>query len=188
MALLKQESQTLTVIVRGEGVYGDTGKPDADVAESPKQQQEQEKEQKTPKTTVTTKRKINSRIALINATHIGSMVIGISKATMNYAIGDIEATTGDKNLSDIMQRNLESVNDVGDLFTSTLMGAWYGSRGGWVGAVIGGAISLTQTATSKVYKYAGRERDYQIRTFKLDNEINYARSRANINWTNGRMR
>lgn len=186
MALLKQESQTLTVIVRGEGVYGEQPKQ-VDASESPKQKQEQEKDEKDVAKTNTTKKKSN-RIMLINATHIASMAIGISKATLNYAVGDISATTGDKNLSDITQRNLESVNDVGDMFSSTLMGVWYGSRGGMVGAIVGGAISFTQTGLSKIYKYAGRERDYQIQTFKMDNEINFARSRANINWTNGRMR
>lgn len=184
MALLKQESQTLTVIVRGEGVYGEQPKQ-VDASESPKDKQEQEKDEKD--VAKTTKKKSN-RLMLINATHIASMVIGIGKATLNYAVGDISAMAGDKNLSDVTQRNLESVNDVGDMFSSTLMGVWYGSRGGWVGAVVGGAISFTQTGLSKIYKYAGRERDYQIQTFKMDNEINFARSRANINWTNGRMR
>ena len=103
-------------------------------------------------------------------------------------VGDIAGVTGDKNLADITQRNIEQLTDVTDVLTSTAMGAWYGSRGGVIGAVVGGAMQLTTSLVSKGYKYAGRERDYQIDVFKMNNEINYSRSRASINLTTGRLR
>ena len=184
MALMQEQAQTLTVIVRGEGVIGgaESEEKENQAEESPKDKEEQKEAQKIPD------KKISNRIKLINATHIMAATIAIGKASINYGIGDIAATTGDKNFADRVQREVEGLNDGVDLITSTAMGAWYGSRGGWVGAIVGGAIGFTQTAVSKAFKYAGRERDYNVDTFKMDNEINYARARANINWTNGRMR
>ena len=183
MALIQQGAETLTVIVRGEGVIGSAETDEKDTAEkSPKQKDDEAKEEQAPV------KKTSNRIKLINATHLMAASIAISKATLNYAIGDIAAHTGDKNFADRVQREVEGVNDGVDLLTSTAMTAWYGSRGGVWGAVIGGVIGFTTAATSKAFKYAGRERDYNIETFKMDNEINYARARANINWTNGRMR
>ena len=80
------------------------------------------------------------------------------------------------------------VKDVFDVGTATIMGAWYGSRGGMAAGVITAGLSFTTAVASKTNKYLNRERDYKIETFKMNNEINYARSRANINLTNGRLR
>lgn len=182
MAFLKQEQRQITVVVRGEGVTSVSDTTEKTPDKSPKEETEEQELETKPKS------KLNKRMLFINATHGVAVVIALTKATTNYALGDVAGTTGDKNLADIMQRDVEARHDVSDVLTATTMGAWYGSRGGWIGALIGGAMALTTSATSKAFKYAGREREYQIETFKLENEINYARSRANVNLTTGRLR
>lgn len=180
MALYQQGKNTLTVIVRGEGVS--TTEVEKTTSTSPKEEKDNEQQE-------TTKSKgISKRVAFITATHAVATVIGTGNAAMNYMIGDIGATTGDKNFQELVQRDVEAFKDIFDIGTTTLMSAWYGSRGGWVVGAITAGLGFTTAAVSKVNKYANREREYQIDTFKMNNEINYARSRANINLTNGRLR
>lgn len=181
MALYQQGKQTLTVIVRGEGV---TTTEDAEktASKSPKEEQEQQQE------TTSKSKFMSKRVKMITATHAVATTIGIVTAGMNYLIGDIGGTTGDKNYQEMVQRDIEMVKDVFDVGTATIMGAWYGSRGGMAAGVITAGLSFTTAVASKTNKYLNRERDYKIETFKMNNEINYARSRANINMTNGRLR
>lgn len=181
MALYQQGKQTLTVIVRGEGV---TTTEDAEktTSKSPKEEQENQQE------TASKSKFMSKRVKMITATHAVATTIGIATAGINYMIGDIGGTTGDKNYQEIVSRNVEAFKDIADVGTATIMGAWYGSRGGTAAGVITAGLSFATAVTSKVNKYATRERDYKIETFKMNNEINYARSRANINLTNGRLR
>ena len=181
MALYQQGKQTLTVIVRGEGVTSSEATEKGTEA-SPKEEQEQQQE-------ATTKSQgASKRIKMITATHMVATTVAIGNLGMNYLIGDIGGTTGDKNYQEMVQRDVEMVKDVFDVGTATVMGAWHGSRGGWVVGAITAGLSFTTAVASKVNKYANRERDYKIETFKMDNEINYARPRANVNLTNGRLR
>ena len=180
--IYQQGKQTLTVIVRGEGVIGSESTTEKAPDTSPKETQDEER---------TTKAKsggISKRAKFITATHLIAAGIGIGTASINYMIGDIAGTTGDKNYADIVQRNVESYKDVVDVGVATTMSAWYGLRGGPVVALITAGIGFVTSTASKANKYLNRERQYQIDTFKMDNEINYARSRANINLTNGRLR
>lgn len=179
--IYQQGKQTLTVIVRGEGITS-TESVEKGVDKSPKETQDEE-QQATSKS-----KKRSKRIAMITATHAIAGSVALGQATVNYAIGDIAGTTGDKNYQDLVRRNLETYRDVGNVATATLMSAYYGSRGGVVAGVVTTAIGFTTAMVSKANKYLAREREYKIETFKMDNEINYARSRANINLTNGRLR
>lgn len=180
--IYQQGKQTLTIVVRGEGVVGATESVEKTPDTSPKEEQDE-------KTTTTTKSSgISKRAKFITATHIAAAVIGLASAGLNYAIGDIAGTTGDKNYADLVQRDIEQYKDVIDVATATTMSAWYGSKGGPIVMAITAGIGFTTATVSKANKYLGREREYQIETFKMKNEINYARSRANINLTNGRLR
>lgn len=180
--IYQQGKQTLYVVVRGEGVsYADSTEKGVDT--SPKDT-EDEKVEATSKT----KNKMSKRVKAITITH--GIATGMSLLTtgVNYAIGDIAGTEGDKNYADLVQRKTEIGKDVIDVGVATIMSAWYGSRGGVAAGIATTIMGFTTAMTSKAVKYLGREREYQIETFKMNNEINYARSRANINLTTGRLR
>lgn len=179
--IYQQNKQTLTVIVRGEGVTT-TESVDNTPSKSPKEEQDEAVE------TTSKAKGMSKRVKMITGTHLVAMGIGIYNTAYNYAIGDIAGTTGDKNYAEMVSRNHEVFKDVIDVGIATGMSAYYGSRGGWVAGIITAGIGFTTATVSKVNKYLNRERDYQIETFKMNNEINYARSRANINLTNGRLR
>ena len=179
--IYQQNKQTLTVIVRGEGVTT-TESVDNTPSTSPKEEQDEAIE------TTSKAKGMSKRVKMITGTHIAAATIGIISAGANYMIGDIAGTTGDKNYAEMVSRQIEIRKDFVDVAVATTMSAYYGSRGGWVAGVITAGIGFTTATVSKVNKYLNRERDYQIETFKMNNEINYARSRANINLTNGRLR
>ena len=180
--IYQQGKQTMTIIVRGEGV-NITDSTEKRVDESPKEAQEEQQE-----TTTKTKRKMSHRVKMITITHAVATGISLANSATNYYIGDIAGTTGDKNYAELVQRKVEMGKDVLDVAVATTMSAYYGSRGGfWVG-VATAAMGFTTAVTSKANKYLNRDREYHIETFKMDNEIEYNRSRANINLTTGRLR
>jgi hypothetical protein len=179
--IYQQNKQTLYVVVRGEGVTSG-GNVEKTTDKSPKEEAEETK-QETSKN-----KKTSNRVKMITATHAIATIYGIGVAGYNYAMGDIAGTTGDKNFGDIVKRNSETSKDVVDVLIATTMGAYYGSRGGVVAGFVTAGLSFATATASKVNKYLVRDREYNIETFKMDNEINYVRSRANINLTNGRLR
>lgn len=179
--IYQQNKQTLTVIVRGEGV-STTESVDKTPSTSPKEEQDE------VIATTSKSKGMSKRVKMITATHAIAASVGVLSAGVNYYIGDIAGTTGDKNYAELVSRKVEMGKDVVDVAIATTMSAYYGSRGGWVAGVITAGIGFTTSVVSKTNKYLNREREYQIETFKMNNEINYARSRANINLTNGRLR
>ena len=179
--IYQQGKQTLTIIVRGEGVTTtETTEKGADT--SPKEEQENQTETKAKS------KGMSRRVKAITITHGIAAGISATQAAINYAVGDIAGTTGDKNYADLVRRKVEILQDTGNVVTATAMSAWYGSRGGVVAGVVTTAIGFTTAMISKTNKYLNREREYKIETFKMDNEIEYNRSRANINLTTGRLR
>ena len=179
--IYQQGKQTLTVIVRGEGVTTtDSTEKGADT--SPKEEQENQTQAKAKS------KGMSKRVKFITLTHLAAAGISTIQAGFNYAVGDIAGTTGDKNYADLVRRKVEVFQDVGNVATATIMSAWYGSRGGLVAGIVTTAIGFTSAMISKTNKYLNREREYKIETFKMDNEIEYNRSRANINLTTGRLR
>lgn len=179
--LYQQGKQTLYVVVRGEGVTTTDGVATT-TSKSPKEQQDERQETKSKS------KGMSARVKMITISHAIATTYGIGVAAYNYMMGDIAGTTGDKNYADIVKRNAETNKDIVDVGIATMMGAYYGSRGGVVAGVVTAALSFTTATASKVNKYLNREREYRIETFKMDNEIEYNRSRANINLTTGRLR
>jgi uncharacterized protein (DUF697 family) len=179
--IYQQGKQTLTVIVRGEGVTTtDSTERGADT--SPKEEQDAQTQTKAKS------KGMSKRVKFITITHGIAAGVSLTQATINYAIGDIAGTTGDKNYADLVRRKVEVFQDVGNVATATAMSGMYGSRGGLVAGIVTTAIGFTTAMVSKANKYLNREREYKIETFKMDNEIEYNRSRANINLTTGRLR
>jgi hypothetical protein len=97
-------------------------------------------------------------------------------------------SNGDDAFQDNIQRKLEVLSDYSGILAAGAMGALYGSWGGPLGTVVGGALGVISTSASMAFKYKGREREYNYKVMKEQNAINYNISRAQINWTNGRLR
>lgn len=105
-----------------------------------------------------------------------------------YELAGIGYKQGDASLQAQINRTVEQIEDVTNVATSVAMGATYGASGGPLGMALGAAMMGVQTGLSIHYKYATRERDYQMKVFKENSAIEYKRARAQINLTTGRLR
>ena len=128
------------------------------------------------------------RMIKVNVTHGIAVAHQAADLYINYQIQGIGYESGDQNLQDRIQRKVEIVQDVGNFATSVAMGAAYGSTGGPIGAALGAAFGAASSGASLIAKYRNRERDYTYKVFKENNAVEYNRSRAMINETNGRWR
>lgn len=95
---------------------------------------------------------------------------------------------GDQAYQDRVQRVTEQYRDVSNTAIAIAMGARMASWGGPVFAAIGGAIGGLTSITSIGFRQARRERDFNYKVFKENSSVEYARARANINLTTGRLR
>lgn len=121
---------------------------------------------------------------------IGGSIQIIEQAT-NYAFSGIGLASGDSAYQDYMQRQNEKVMDGISIGSSMAMsfGAGMAISGGNVAVAFANmTITSLSTLTSKYFKYAAKYREYNYKTFKENNSIEYNRSRANINLTTGRLR
>lgn len=92
--------------------------------------------------------------------------------------GDVN---GDQALQDRADREAEILNDtVGTLLNVGMSSFKYG--------IWGGVIAAGTAAISIGAKYYARQRDYDMRMFKENQNISYMRARAGINLTTGRLR
>lgn len=137
---------------------------------------------------VTSSSKRMSRFTFVNLTHSLSVARQTGNLAVNYYLTGMAYKNGDQSYQELVQRQYEQINDVASIVVSFGMGAAYGATGGPVGMLIGGALNASTTAVSTAFKYANRGRDFEIKTFKLDNGIEYQRARAGVNLTTGRLR
>ena len=111
----------------------------------------------------------------------------VSTAVDFWATG-IGYQYGDQALQDRTQRVIEQARDVENTAISIAMGAagfaWAGLPGIAFGAIAGAAQSLSSIA----FRQARREREFDFKVFKENSSVEYARARANINLTTGRLR
>lgn len=151
---------------------------------SPKEKSEEKKaEAKAQRIKQRTKSMITRKII--------ASTIQMTEQTVNYYNGGLGTYTGDSAYQDYQQRQAEKVLDTVNIGSSAGMGFASGMMvsGGnpAIGLAVAGLQTIT-TLTSKYYKYAQRHRDYNLKVFKENNAIEYNRTRANINLTNGRLR
>lgn len=132
--------------------------------------------------------KANNKQTKIRATQIYSAFKQIRNLAVNYGLGGLGYYYGDASYQDLWQRNIEILNDFGSIISAVGIGATYGSIGGPVGMAIGIATNVATTTASLLTKYANREREFSVKEFKQNNQIQYARARAGVNFTNGRLR
>ena len=131
----------------------------------------------------------NSKVfGRITATKVLSAGIMIGRLALNYYAGGVGYRNGDAAQQEAVQRNFEVIEEGAGLIASVGIGVTYGVRGGPVGMLIGGALALATTAISLGVKYAGKEREYNVKIFKEENAIEYKRARANLSLTTGRLR
>lgn len=178
--MLFQQNQRIEVIVTkqdsGSQETGNESKNTDDVGSV-------DSNKKTPK-----KGQFSSTWWRTQITHTLATTRQILNLGLNYHLTGVGYKYGDQAYQDMVQREVEIVNDIGSVVASAGMGALYGARGGPVGALIGAGLSVAGTGASLATKYANREREQSVKEFKQNNEISYARARAGINFTNGRLR
>lgn len=129
-----------------------------------------------------------ARVLKTNATHAVAVSKQITDLILGYKMAEYGLVHGDQALQETLNRQVEIVKDIGGLASSVSMGALYGSWGGPIGTVLGATFALASTGTSTAVKYLGRRRDFNYKTFKENNAIEYQRARASINLTTGRLR
>lgn len=170
MAMTEKGTQRIEIIVRKSVDGGQEGAKEKDTDSA---NDEENKEQKDAT--------LSKHIKRTRITH----AIGLARQGLNtyigYEVGGIGYSSGDQALQQQVERQLEMVNDASSIMLATTMG---GITMGAIGAVMGFAQSGIQIAS----KYATRQRDYDMTLFKQNNAIEYKRSRAQINLTNGRLR
>ena len=128
------------------------------------------------------------RVIKTNTTHALAVSKQVIDLGLEYWISGLGMKNGDQAYQENVQRQFEIVKDVGGIASSVAMGAVYGAWGGPIGAVLGAVFGAVSSGVSTAVKYAGRERDFNYKTFKENNAIEYQRARASINLTTGRLR
>lgn len=186
MALFTQGAQKIEVIVRKEDIGAATAGANDESPESAGKVGEQGAESSgTSSIDTVSGSKIGRRIT---ATKMLSASIAVGRLWMNYYAGGTAYRNGDTAMQEGVQRNFEMVEEGAGLLLSIGIGATYGARGGVPGMILGGVLAAGTTATSLGFKYAGRNRDYNMKMFKEENAIEYKRARANLSLTTGRLR
>ena len=174
--LLRQGTERIEVVVRKEGGVSVKGANEA-AADEKTAGGEKDKEN--------VKQKRFAKIVLNHALPSSKQLV--STAVDFWATG-IGYKYGDQALQDRTQRVIEQARDVENTAISIAMGAagfaWAGLPGIAFGAIAGAAQSLSSIA----FRQARRERDFDFKVFKENSSVEYARARANINLTTGRLR
>lgn len=184
MALFTQ-GQKIEVIVRKEDTNAATAGANDEKPENAGTNSENTEQSGNGSQTKTTHSKVAWRIT---ATKVLSAGIMIGRLALNYYAGGVGYRNGDAAQQEAVQRNFEVIEEGAGLIASVGIGVTYGVRGGPAGMILGGVLALATTATSLGVKYAGKEREYNVKIFKEENAIEYRRARANLSLTTGRLR
>ena len=185
MALITNAATRIDIVVRKEsGSLGsDTITSDKSVKENQEEKQESESSSREDR--------LKKKIIRTAVTHTMSSVLQVGQQTANYITGGIGLYSGDSSYQDYCQRQVEIVTDTVNVASAIGLNTMYGTiySGGNIGiGLLNGVIGGFSSLSSKYFKYARRHREYDYKVFKENNSIEYNRSRANINLTNGRLR
>lgn len=177
--MITQSSQKIEVIVRKEGAGGEKNNKETDTDEI------------GGKNTASQGTNTHARLKRtlrVNAIHGFAVAKQWANADINYRLAGLEYVHGDESYADRAKRQVEILQDYGNLASSTAIGATYGAAGGPLGMALGAVLGFASSAISYNYKYKGRERDYTFKMFKENNAIEYKRARAYTSLTTGRLR
>lgn len=175
----QQGNQRIEIIIRKDGGSTNGGVVAPDQVTSTPKASTGEKSTASPFT---------NRFIRTNVTHALAVAKQVSDTVLDYIVQGYGYTTGDQALQEKVSRNMEIAQDILGVATSVGMGITYGASGGPIGSALGAAFGLITSGTHLTYKYATRQRDYDYKIFKEENNISYIRSRAGINLTTGRLR
>ena len=181
--LYQQGTQRIEVIVRKESGGGTPGANETDTDNIG----EKETTWRTSVFGSESPKRIK-RVIKTNTTHALAVTKQVVDLGIEYYISGIGYKNGDQALQDNVHRKFEIIKDTTNVASSIGMGALYGSWGGPIGTILGATFAAVSTGTSLAVKYKGRERDFNYKTFKEQNAIEYQRARAEINLTTGRLR
>lgn len=179
--LYQQGTQRIEIIVRKERGASSTGANEKDADQISEDQASADGES----TGNTGSKKAFIRANLTHGVAVAKQAV---HAGINYAIQGIGNKYGDQALQENISRQFEIVQDASNFASSVSMGITYGASGGIWGMVLGGFFGLASATISTVFKYEGREREFNYKQFKENNAIEYRRARASINLTTGRLR
>lgn len=182
-----QQTQRIEVIVRKEGGGGEKGNKEVDTEEAGNGNAKSFGGRATKAVRVVAKAQFLHGLAVTKQ---------VANTGINYWVGGLAYEHGDEAYQQRVGRYMEVIQDGTSAATSVAMGAAAGAMAGSVvpgigtaiGAVVGATLSGIKTTAGLISKYEGRKRDYDFKTFKENNAIEYKRARAQINMTVGRLR
>lgn len=180
--LVQQGVQKIEVIVRKGGAVG---------AASVQGAKENTAGEKTGDQTAAdggTSNYTQKRAVKTTVMHIMSQAKSTTDQLIDYYEAGLGMQYGDQAYQDRVQRVTEQWRDFTNTASSIAMGARMGSWGGPLFAAIGGALGGLVSVQSIMFRQARRERDFDYKVFKENSSVEYARARANINLTTGRLR
>lgn len=175
----QQGNQRIEIIIRKDGGSTNGGAVAPDQVTSTPKASTGEKSTASPFT---------NRFIRTNVTHAYAVAKQVGMAVLDYNVQGYGYTTGDQAYQEKVAREVEIFEDFTGVASSVAMGITYGASGGPIGSALGAAFGLVTSGTHLAYKYATRQRDYDYKLFKEENNISYIRSRAGINLTTGRLR
>ena len=185
--LYQKGTQRIEVIVRKEGGGGMVGAKERSTEEA-SSSESKEGNGKYSAIFGTSSEARKRRIIKTNTTHMLAVSQHFALMYMNYHYSGYSYYYGDTANQENVQRQLEIGRDWLSIGSSFAMGALYGSWGGPIGAVLGSLTNGFTAVSSVVFKYRSRDRDFSYKVFKENNAIEYARARASISLTTGRLR
>lgn len=178
-------TQRIEIIVRKDNGASSQGAKEKSADEVSEEQTKSTTSAQEPSNNGDSARK---RFIRVNVTHGVAVAKQVVNLGVNYAIQGIGMINGDQALQENVSRQFEVVQDVTNVASSVAMGITYGASGGPVGMLLGATFGLVSSISSVGFKYAGREREFNFKTFKENNSIEYQRARASISLTTGRLR
>lgn len=131
---------------------------------------------------------VRNRFSQITTKHALVVAKQVVTSWANFGIQQIGNKNGDQALQESVSRTVEIVQDTTNFVSTVASGIIAGSAGGFVGAIIGGLIGTISAATTLGVKLATRQVEFNFKTFKENNAIEYQRARASISLTTGRLR
>lgn len=174
--LLRQGTERIEVVVRKEG------------GGSVKGANESAADEKTASGEKDTENVKQKRFAKIVLNHALSSSKQLVSTAVDFWAAGIGYQYGDQALQDRTQRVIEQVRDVENTAISIAMGAAGFAWAGLPGIAFGAIAGATQSLSSIAFRQARREREFDFKVFKENSSVEYARARANINLTTGRLR
>lgn len=181
--LYQQGTQRIEIIVRKDTTGGEIGAKETETDQVSSENAQNDENQSQSRISSKTQRMI-----LTNATHAAAVAKQAFNLTVDDYISRLGYQNGDSAYQQQVQRSFEVVKDTSNIASATIMGALYGSHGGFIGTVLGGVLGFATSGISTFFKYRGREEEFNYKTFKENNAIAYQRARAGINLTTGRLR